>query len=202
MTDQYHQHGHEPAIDDEPADPPEGGDAPGEDMGPEQPTTPPPVPGKLLDVVEDLIRTVEQARTVPLSGNVMLPRDEFLRRMHSVRDALPEELRAARWMVREREAFVARTNERARELMDKARERSREMVSDSHIVKEAVEEANQLVRNAESQARRIRLGAEDYAEERFAEAETVLAELIQQIRAVRAELHQSRPAPPEPPISE
>ncbi len=174
----------------------------GEDPPPVLRSGPPPVPGKLQDIIDDLIRTVEEARTVPLSGNVMLPRDEFLSRMYAVREALPEELRAARWMVREREAFVARTNERAREVMDKARSQAAEMVSDSYIVKEAVEEANELVRNAESDARRIRLEAEDDAEARFAEAETILGELLQEIRAARAELHESRPAAPDVPLSE
>lgn len=164
--------------------------------------SPPPIPGKLQDIIDDLIHTVEEARTVPLSGNVMLPRDEFLSRMYAVREALPEELRAARWMVREREAFVARTNERAREVMEKARVQAAEMVSESYIVKEAVEEANELVRTAESDGRRIRLEAEDHAEVRYAEAEAILGELLQEIRAARAELHQSRPAPPEVPLSE
>jgi hypothetical protein len=160
-----------------------------------------PVParvGELQEIVDELILAVEGARTVPLSGNVMLDRDELLRLLYRLRDGLPDELRAARWMVRERESFVARTNEKAREMLDRARERSTELISESYIVKEAVEEANALVRRAESDATRIRLEAEDYSERAFEETEGVLADLLAQVRHARAELHQVRPREEHP----
>jgi hypothetical protein len=153
----------------------------------------PPRLGELLELVDELILGVEGARTVPLSSNVMLDRSQLLDMLYRLRDELPEELRAARWMVRERESFVARTNEKAREMLERARERSEELVSESYIVKEAVEEANALVRRAEAESTRIRLEAEDYSEQALAETEGILADLLSQVRHARAELHQSRP---------
>lgn len=152
----------------------------------------PPTSGELLELVDELIIAVEGARTVPLSGNVMLDRERLLDMLYRLRDELPEEMRAARWMVREREAFVARTNEKAREMLERARQRSDEMVSESYIVKEAVDEANALVRHAEADSTRIRLEAEDYSEQAFESTETVLQDLLTQVRRFRAELHQSR----------
>lgn len=188
------------------------------------PQPPPPVPGALLDmlerarydlveVLESLIAEVEGSRTVPLSNSVVVGKDDFLGELRNAKagvlnilgqvlDDLPEELRAARWMVRERESYVARTNEKAREVIAKAKQRSQELTSESYIVEEAVAEANALVRNAENEAKRIRLEAEDRAERRLADAETVLGELLQDIRAARSELHRSRPAAPEVPVSE
>ena len=154
--------------------------------------TVPPRTGELLDRVDELIIEVEGARNVPLSGNVMLDRERLLAMLYELRDDLPEELRAARWMVREREAFVARTNETAREMLERAREQSDELISESYIVKEAVDEANALVRHAEAEATRIRLEAEDYSENAFEQTEGVLADLLAQVRAARAELHQTR----------
>ena len=154
-----------------------------------------PVPattGELLELVDELIIAVEGARTVPLSGNVMLDRERLLDMLYRLRDDLPEEMRAARWMVREREAFVARTNEKARDMLERARERSDELVSESYIVKEAVDEANAMVRHAEADATRIRLEAEDYSEQAFESTETVLSDLLGQVRRFRAELHQAR----------
>lgn len=161
----------------------------------------PPTVGELLTTVEELITAVEGARSVPLSSNVMLDREQFMEMLVRLRDELPDELRAARWMVREREAFVRRTNEKARELLEDAKRRAAEMTSESYIVREAVEEANTLVANAESEGRRIRLEAEDHAESRLAEAETVLGELLQEVRQARGALHAARPPAPEPPVS-
>jgi hypothetical protein len=153
----------------------------------------PPRLGELLELVDELILAVEGARTVPLSNNVMIDRVRLIDMLYRLRDELPDELRAARWMVRERESFVARTNETAREMLDRARNRSDELVSESYIVKEAVEEANALVRRAEAEATRIRLESEDYSETTLAETEGVLDDLLAQVRHSRAELHRTRP---------
>lgn len=160
--------------------------------------TVPPRSGELLDLIDELIIEVEGARHVPLSGNVMLDRDQLLAMLYNLRDQLPEELRAARWMVREREAFVARTNETARDMLEKAREQSDELISESYIVKEAVDEANAMIRHAEAEATRTRLEAEDYSEDAFEQTEAVLADLLAQVRAARAELHQTRRRLEEP----
>lgn len=154
--------------------------------------TVPPRTGELLDLIDELIIGVEGARNVPLSGNVMLDREVLLEMLYRLRDDLPEELRAARWMVREREAFVARTNESAREMLERARQQSEELISESYIVKEAVDEANAMTRHAEAEATRIRLEAEDYAEQAMEQTEGVLADLLAQVRARRSELHQTR----------
>jgi len=163
-------------------------------------TQPPPVPGRVLDMLEELMIEVENARQVPLSSSIMLNQDELLDRLSGIQHMLPEELRAARWMVREREAYINRTNETARELVTQAKATSEQMVQESYIVQEAVEEANTLVRNAEAEARRIRLEAEDFAERHLAEAESVLGELFRYITEARAELHQALPPEPQPPV--
>jgi vacuolar-type H+-ATPase subunit H len=156
--------------------------------------------GDLQDMVDDLLVHLHEAKGVPLSGNVLVDRDEFLGMLERIRASIPDELRAARWMVREREAFIARTNEKARELVDRARKEADQMVSDSNIVAEAVEEANALVRRAEGEARRIRLETEDEIERKLQRVESLLGEVTAQVQEARAELHRARPKPPEVPI--
>ena len=158
--------------------------------------------GELQDIVEELIITVEQARGVPLSGNASIDRHDFLDRLRDLRERLPEELRTARWMVREREAFIAQTNEQAAEVMRRAKEQGAKMVSETQVMSEAVEEANVLVRNAEIESRQIRLESEDVAESSYEHIETLLSNLLDRVQDRRAELHRSRPAAPEVPISE
>ncbi len=154
----------------------------------------------ILDIVDDLIVHLHEAKVMPLSSNVLVDRDAFLSRLETIRASLPDELRAARWMVREREAFIARTNEKAREIVDDAREEADSLVSESNIVKEAVEEANILVRRAEGDARRLRLETEDEIERKLQKLEHLLVELTSQVQGSRAEYHQARPKPPDVPV--
>lgn len=153
----------------------------------------------VVELLDGLIKGVEEARSVPLSDQVRLDREAMIRALQQIKGELPEELRTARWMIREREAFIARTREKAEQLRRNASERASELVSDSHVLAEAVEEANALVRQAEGDSRRIRLEAEDFAEERLQHLEILFANLLKQIRESRAEFHRARPAPPEVP---
>ena len=153
----------------------------------------------IFEILEQLIAEVSEAKSVPLSGNVLIDRDQVLERLQKIQAELPNELRAARWMVREREAFIARTNERAKELTDKAQAESRRLISDNHILAEAVEEANILVRRAEGDSRRMRLEAEDEIDNHLSRVETLLTELLGRIHYSRDEFHRARPKPPEVP---
>jgi hypothetical protein len=154
----------------------------------------------ILDLVDDLIVHVQEAKGMPLSSNALVDRDLFLEKLERLRAGLPDELRAARWMVREREAFISRTNEKAREIQGNARKEADELVSGSSIVAESVEEANILVRRAEGDARRLRLEAEDYIEKSLQQVEHLLTGITTRIQTARDELHQARPKPPEVPI--
>lgn len=159
-----------------------------------------PDPTDILEIVDDLLVHLHEAKTMPLSSNALVDRETILGKLEALRASLPDELRAARWMVREREAFIARTNEKAREIVDKARAEADELVSDSNIVAEAVEEANILVRRAEGEARRLRLETEDQIEKKLQRVEGLLVEIMDQVHDAREELHQARPKPPEVPI--
>lgn len=156
--------------------------------------------GELQDIVDDLIAHLHEAKTMPLSSSVLVDREQFLVMLEKLRAELPDELRAARWMVREREAFIARTNEKSQDIIDRAKAESRRLVSESHIVAEAVEEANILVRRAEGEARRMRLEAEDDIERSLERVENLLSELLGKIHYSREELHKARPKPPDVPL--
>jgi len=156
--------------------------------------------GHLLGLVEELIDEVRNARSLPLSHNALLDREKVLARLEAISDGLPEEMRAARWMVRERENFMRRAQDQANEVVNRARSEARRLVSQSHILEEAVAEANALVRRAEGEARRTRLEAEDLADAAMESLETLIGDLAARVSSTRSALHRARPADPAPPI--
>ena len=152
-----------------------------------------PTVGELQNLVSELIMAVSEAKAIPASGKVIIDREQILQTLEIMQDRLPEEMKTARWMVREQKRFVARTNEQARDVLQKAHKEAERLVSDTNIIAEATEEANILVRNAEGAARRIRLEAEDYTDDRLERLEAVLVRVLDQVRSMRIELHQARP---------
>ncbi len=73
-------------------------------------------------IIDEMIVALQAAKTVPLSQNVLADREAIISNLQRIADGIPEEVKQARWMVREREAFVARTNEKAREITERAQQ--------------------------------------------------------------------------------
>jgi len=129
------------------------------------------------------------ARALPLSSSVKLDnKEEVLELLREAIERLPEELRQARWMLKEREEFLASTQRKAEELVEAARSEAQRMVQRTEIVKEAQTQARRTVETAREEARRLRLEAEDYADQRLAQFEIILERTLKTVAAGRQKL--------------
>jgi cell division septum initiation protein DivIVA len=155
--------------------------------------TPPPVgaqyhPAETEDVLLHLRDIIEAARPVPLSASSMIAKDEVLELIDDALAQLPEELRAARWLLKEREEFLARTRHEADEIVDQARARAERMVQRTEVVKAAEQRAYQIVDAAEADARRLRHEVEDFCDQKLASFEIVLERTQKLVAAGRSKL--------------
>lgn len=139
----------------------------------------------LLRRVLDVIST---ARPMPLSSSVMINRDEVAEMLEEAIGRLPEELRAARWLLKEREEFLGKVRREGDDILDQARARAERMVQRTEVVKAADARARQVVERAEDQARRMRLECEDYCDQKLASFEIVLERTLKMVAAGRAKL--------------
>jgi F0F1-type ATP synthase membrane subunit b/b' len=140
---------------------------------------------QLLDRVTDLI---DQARPMPLSTSAMINKDEILDLLAEVRSRLPEELRAARWLLKEREEFLEKVKREGDEILEAARVRAERMVQRTEIVREAQQTAQRTVDEARDEARRLRHEAEDYCDQKLAAFEIVLERTTKTVQAGREKL--------------
>lgn len=149
---------------------------------------------------EVLLRRVHEvinnARPMPLSASVMVNKDELLELLEEAIQRLPDELRQARWLLKEREEFLAKVQREADEILDAARVRAERMVQRTEIVRSAQQAARRTIEAADDEARRLRLEAEDYADQKLAQFEIILERTAKQVAAGREKL---RAAPPPPP---
>ena len=145
---------------------------------------PPDVEAKL----HQLERLVGDAKAVPLSASVMLNRAEIDGLVADLRDALPDELTQARWVVKERDDILERAQTDADEILVEARTERERLVSEQEVVRAADEEAERIVTDAREHARRIRLEAEDYVDAKLANFEVVLNKTLGAVERGRAKL--------------
>jgi vacuolar-type H+-ATPase subunit H len=145
---------------------------------------PPDVEAKL----HQLERLVAEAKAVPLSASVMLNRAEIDGIVADLREALPDELTQARWVVTERDDILERAQADADGIVADARAEQERLVSEQEVVRVAGEEAERIVSAAREQARQLRLEAEDYVDAKLATFEVVLHKTLGAVERGREKL--------------
>ncbi len=148
----------------------------------------------MLVRLADIIR---QARPMPLSASAMINKDEVIDMIEEVLGRLPEELRAARWMLKERDEYLARMERDGEDILATARARSEQLVQKQEVVRAANSRARQIEMRANEDARRLRLEAEDYCDQKLGSFEIVLERTMKSVRAGRQKLQAPHHAPAE-----
>ena len=152
-----------------------------------------------------VVHHVDTARRVPMSASVMVDRDELLDLLHAALERLPDELRRARWLLREQDELLAQRRREADGLLEDVRAQAERMVQRTEIVRQANHSAERILDEAREEARRLRHEAEDYCDQKLASFEIVLSRTLKTVQAGRqrlqmvpaagpAEVHQARVA--------
>ena len=143
--------------------------------------------GNVSVLLNQLTAVLENARPMPLSTSVLINKDEVLALVRELGASLPEELQAARWLLRERDETITKANHDGDAIVAAARSRAEQMVQRSEVVKEA----NRRAKREES-ARRLKLEAEDYCDQRLAAIESLLQKTAGALSAGRQRFQESR----------
>ena len=112
----------------------------------------------LIDKLDDL---VHNARAVPLTDQVRIDREAVYELLDQMRSTIPEEIKQARWIVKERQEMLAEAKREADRIVDEAKEKAERQASQQEVVKLAEKQATELLDDARMREREVRLGAED-----------------------------------------
>ncbi|HWC12233.1 MAG TPA: ATP synthase F0 subunit B [Acidimicrobiales bacterium] len=145
----------------------------------------------LLRRVLDLVNA---APKMPLSSTVRLEKDEVVELLEEAVSRLPDELRQARWLLKEREEYLAKVQREADDILAAARERAERIVQRTELVREAQRLSRRILEEAQDEARRLRHEAEDYCDQKLAAFEIVLERTMKTVQSGREKL-QVTPAP-------
>jgi cell division septum initiation protein DivIVA len=139
----------------------------------------------LIDRLDDLVHNAKQ---VPLTDQVRVDKEEIYDLLDQMRATIPEEIKQARWIVKERQEMLAEAKREAERIVKEGRERQERLIADEEIVKAAERAAEDIIEDARAHEREIRLGAEDYADEILDTLETNLSKFITAVQRGRERL--------------
>ncbi|MGH9195655.1 MAG: hypothetical protein ACRD1T_07950 [Acidimicrobiia bacterium] len=142
----------------------------------------------LMAEIDALIQEIKDAKNVPFSASAMVDRKSLIDRLEALRQSAPEELKQARWMMRDREELLSRSQKESERLVSEAQEERDRLVARTEIVAAANREADKIIEEAKGRAREIRMEAEDYVDAKLASFEVVLQKTLAAVEKGRESL--------------
>jgi len=140
------------------------------------------------DLLHQAIDLVAQARPSPMSTTVRVHRDELLELLEQAAARLPEELRAATWLLREREELLEQGRQERDQIIEAGATQVERMIQRQEITKAAEARARQIVVDAQADARTLRRQTEDFCDQRLASFEAMLERTLDTVRQGRRRL--------------
>lgn len=143
----------------------------------------------ILALLERLEELVQNATRVPLTGRVMIDPDEVLALVDEMREALPEEIRAAGRVAEAQESILEAARAEAESLVRDAKAYAAQLTDESAVTREAQSKADEIIEQAKRVAKEIRNSSMDYADNLLARVEENLHKAQETVRRGREELH-------------
>jgi hypothetical protein len=141
----------------------------------------------LLDSLEELVSI---GKRFPFSGKVMVDENEFLALVDQLRIAVPNEIKQAQRVIRERQAIISEAHGEAVRILDAARTNAEYFVSEDGVLQEARLKGEAILQSAE-QERNYALGQIDaYALEQFEKVERAMRQGLALIEESLADAEQ------------
>lgn len=117
----------------------------------------------ILHLIDRLEEIVKDGRRIPFSSLRLVDVERIWPLLDQMRIAIPDEMRRAERIMREKERTKAQATEEAERIVELARREAAELASNHSVARTAEEEAEAIRERARQQGRRIVAGADEYA---------------------------------------
>lgn len=150
----------------------------------------------ILYLVDRLEELVGIGKRVPFSGRVMVEEEEFLALVDQLRITVPNEIKQAQRIIKEREAILGRAQEEATKILETARQQAEYIVSQQGVLNEARQRGEDLLRQVEAEHKRSIGQIDVYALQQFAHVEESLQQglniVMDALRETRETIDQAK----------
>ncbi|MFZ5814258.1 MAG: hypothetical protein ACOY93_02990 [Bacillota bacterium] len=147
---------------------------------------------EIMALIDRLEEMVSQSTKVPLTGKVLMDPDELLALVDEMRELIPQEIREANRIARDREAILRESREQAEQTVREAQALAAKLTSEAAVSKEAQSQADELIDQAKRVAREIRQNALEWADELFARTQPDLERLAVETQKAALAIRKAR----------
>lgn len=124
-----------------------------------------------MDLVDKLEDMIEGGPAIPITGKVMLNREDLLDMIKEIRLKLPDDLKQAKWITQEKQRIIIEAQKQAEAIIKETDVRLKREIEQHDITLEANRRAAEIISAAQKNAKDIRLGAKEYADRLLSDLE-------------------------------
>lgn len=141
---------------------------------------------EIMEIIDMMEETIDKATVVPLSGKIVVDKEDLLDYIQEMRLVFPDEVKEAKWVKEERERILAEAQSRSEAMIKNAEEKVVQMIDEHEITKQAVDQANQMVNEAQTKAMEIKTDCDQYADDILSDLEKRLDMLLRKVHDDKA----------------
>lgn len=141
---------------------------------------------EIMEIIDMMEETIDKASVVPLTGKIVVDKEDLLDYIQEMRLVFPDEVKEAKWVKEERERILAEAQTRSETLIKNAEEKVVQMIDEHEVTKQAVEQANQMVNDAQTKAMEIKTDCDQYADDILNDLEKRLDMLLRKVHDDKA----------------
>lgn len=149
----------------------------------------------LIERIDELQVLIEEAKSVPLSSSAVVNREELLELLAQLKELVPDEIRQARWMSRDKDELLARARKEAERIIQEAQGQRDRLLSRTEIINAAEREAERIIDDAKERGAQVRMEAEDYVDQKLAAFEILLNKTLATVARGRERLQGDKRSP-------
>lgn len=110
----------------------------------------------ILYLVDRLEELVGEGKRVPFSTRIMVEEEEFLALVDQLREAVPNEIKQAQRVIKERERIIGEAQDEAGRVITVAQGQAERLISQNAILQESRQRSEEMLRLAEEERQRAR----------------------------------------------
>ena len=142
-----------------------------------------------MEIINLMEESIEKASVVPLSGKILIDKEEMLDFIQEMRLSYPDEVKEAKWVKDERQKILNEAEGRADSMLKTAEAKMIQMVDESEITRQAQEKADAILEDATIQASKLRTDSDQYADDVLGDVERRLEMLLKKVSDDRNYFH-------------
>ena len=145
------------------------------------------------DLIDELYEMIDKAWSLPLShGRAVLDGEEVKQILNEIRTAMPQEIRQARAIVKDRTQILDDARREAETVVHVAQERAKALVAQDEITRQAQQKANELTSQSQAKIREMRKASNDYIDDLMKRTDDGLSQILAELRRTRQGIRASQ----------